>query len=233
MAGGSADDGLLQRFGLAVWPDTDEKFIHVDQFPDESAKQAAWSVFERLKALQPASETEPHVWRFDNAAQALFVEWLIPFENELRGDELHPAMVSHLSKYRKLIPALALVFAMIDTPDSGRLIGEPELLRALAWGEYLRTHANRLYAAAVTPETTGAAALLAKIKGGKLADGFKLKDVQQKGWTGLNTNDEVRKATTMLTDYDWLRRDVVPPGVAGGRPSETFRIHPSLLRGEK
>jgi putative DNA primase/helicase len=78
--------------------------------------------------LQPASDTEPVIWRFDDAAQALFVEWLVPFETEIRGDDLHPAMESRtLSKYRKLIPALALVFALIDTPDSGGVIHEGEL----------------------------------------------------------------------------------------------------------
>ena len=235
VAGGSADDGLLQRFGLTVWPDTTGEFIHVDQWPDTPAKQAAWAVFERLAELQPASETEPTVWRFDDAAQDLFVEWLVPFEIELRGDDLHPAMVSHLSKYRKLIPALALVFALIDTPDSGGVIHERELIRALSFGDYLRTHAIRLYAAAVTPETTGAAALLAKIKAGLVKDGFKLKDVQQKGWSGLTTTDDVRKATAMLVDYDWLRCDVVQSGdsMGRGRPSETFRVNPCLMRGEK
>lgn len=233
VAGGSSDDGLLQRFGLAVWPDMAGEFVHVDQWPDAQAKQAAREVFERLAELQPASETEPHVWRFDDAAQALFVEWLMPFENEIRGDELHPAMISHLSKYRKLIPALALVFAMIDTPDSGGLIHEPELLRALAWGDYLRTHANRLYSAAVTPETGGAAVLLSKVKAGLLKDGFKVKDVQQKGWAGLTTTEEVRKATATLADYDWLRCDVVQSGKAGGRPGESFRVNPCLKGGEK
>jgi len=231
VAGGSADDGLLQRFGLAVWPDTAGEFVHVDQWPDTPAKQAAWAVFERLAGLEPANETEPTVWRFDEAAQALFVEWLVPFETEIRGDELHPAMVSHLSKYRKLIPALALVFAMIDTPDSGGLIHERELLRALAWSDYLRTHAERLYSAAVMPETTGAAALLSKIRSGKVKDGFKLKDVQQKGWAGLGTTEEVRKAASMLEVYDWLRVEVGQAGAAGGRPSETFRIHPCLKSG--
>lgn len=146
------------------------KAIHVDQWPDTPAKQTAWAVFERLAQLEPASDIEPHIWRFTPEAQALFAEWIVPFETELRGDALHPAMVSHLAKYRKLIPALALVFALIDTSDTGGVIGERELIRALAWGEYLRTHANRLYAVAVIPESTGAQALLAKIKGGKLLD---------------------------------------------------------------
>jgi len=238
VAGGSADDGLLQRFGLTVWPDTDGEFVHVDQWPDTPAKQMAWAVFERLAALEPASDTDAHVWRFDAAAQALFVEWLVPFETEIRGDDLHPAMVSHLSKYRKLIPALALVFALIDTPNSGFVIGEKELIRALAWGDYLRTHAERLYAAAVLPETAAAASLLAKIKAGKLTDrdgvlmeGFTPRVVAQKGWAGLATPDAVRKAADVLTDFDWLKLDAGQMSAAAGRPSDRYAINPAALTG--
>lgn len=32
VTGGSADDGLLQRFGLAVWPDVTGDSVHVDQW---------------------------------------------------------------------------------------------------------------------------------------------------------------------------------------------------------
>ena len=236
VAGGSGDDGLLQRFGLAVWPDTAGEFIHVDQWPDTPAKQTAWAVFERLALLAPAIDTEQHLWRFSPDAQSLFVEWLIPFETEIRGDELHPAMVSHLAKYRKLIPALALVFALIDTPETGGVIHETELVRALAWGDYLRTHANRLYAAAVVPETAGAKALLSKIKTGELADrdgvilsSFTPRQVAQKCWTGLATPEAVRKAADVLADYDWLRRDVQQAGVTGGRPSDRYSINPALF----
>ncbi len=239
VAGGSADDGLLQRFGLTVWPDTAGDFVHVDQWPDTPAKQTAWAVFERLAGLQPASDTKPTVWRFSPEAQALFVEWLVPFETEIRGDDLHPAMVSHLSKYRKLIPALALVFALIDTPDSGGVIHEGELLRALAWGDYLRTHANRLYAAAVMPETTDAVTLLSRIKAGKLTDrdgvildSFTPRQVAVKHWAGLATPDTVRKAADVLADYDWLRRDVVQSddALGRGRPSDRYTVNP-LTRG--
>lgn len=226
VSGGSADDGLLQRFGLTVWPDVVGKFQHVDRWPDTPAKQTAWAVFERLAALEPASDAEPHIWRFDDDAQALFVEWLVPFETEIRSEELHPAMVSHLAKYRKLIPALALVFALVDTPDSGGVIGARELMRALAWGEYLRSHANRLYAAAVMPETAGAASLLKRIKAGALGAEFTPRTVAQKCWAGLGTADTVRKAADVLADYDWLRRDVQQ---TGGRPSERYQVNPAAL----
>ena len=238
VAGGSADDGLLQRFGLTVWPDIDKDFVHVDQWPDTAAKQAAWAVFERLAALQPATDTDPVVWRFTPDAQVIFVEWLVPFESELRSDALHPAIVSHLAKYRKLIPALALIFAMIDAPESGNVVGADELIRALAFGDYLRTHATRLYAAAVTPETTDAASLLSKIYGGKLTDGdgvmmesFTPRQISVKGWSGLGTPDAVRKAAEVLADYDWLRRKVTHGGTTGGRPSDRYSINPAAFKG--
>ena len=240
VAGGAGDDGLLQRFGLAVWPDVRQEFVYVDRWPDTLVKDAAWAVFERLNQLQPVNADDPQEWRFTSEAQALFEEWLTPFETEIRGDSLHPALVSHLSKYRKLVPALALIFALVDTPDSNGQIGKSELIRALAWSDYLRTHAERLYAAAVMPETSGAQTLLSKIQGGKLcdSDGVSLKDftprlVAVKHWTGLGTPEAVRKAADLLADYGWLVRESNSSGVRGGRPSERFLIHPDLLRGGK
>jgi putative DNA primase/helicase len=228
VSGGAGDDGFLQRFGLTVWPDTDRKFVYTDQWPDKSAKEQAWAVFERLAQLQPATDAEPVEWRFSPEAQRHFKEWLTDLENEIRGDDLHPALVSHLSKYRKLIPALALVFALIDTPDSeGKLIQERELLRAMEWGQYLRTHAERMYAAAMTPETNGAKALLSKLKDGKLqSDSFTPREVAQKHWAGLSTPEEVRKAAKVLEDYGWLACQTYSS--KGVRPSERYQLHPTL-----
>ncbi len=239
VAGGGADDGLLQRFGLAVWPDLAGEFVHVDQWPDTLAKQTAWAVFERLAELQPASGSEPVIWRFSEVAQTLFVEWLVPFEIELRGDQLHPAVVSHLAKYRKLIPALALVFALIDTPDSGCVIQERELARALDWGDYLRTHAERLYSAAVRPDTHAAKQLLSKINAGHLKVGgvipklFTPREVVQKTWAGLDSTEAVYKAADLLVEYGWLEKEVTASTdpLRRGRNSTRYWIHPSLLKG--
>lgn len=235
-SGGESDDGLLQRFSMVVWPDITKEFQKVDRWPDRMAKQCAYDVFERLSKLQPFDADNPQEWGFTEEAQAIYFEWVEPFELEIRGDTLHPALVSHLSKYRKLIPALALIFAMIDTPDSGNLIHESELLKALAWGEYLRSHAERVYAAAVMPETSGAKKLLARVKGGKLIDrdgvmmaSFTAREVSQKHWTGLDTPEAVRKAADLLTDYGWLDRETTPANPTGGRPSTRYHLHPCLF----
>jgi putative DNA primase/helicase len=239
VAGGAGDDGLLQRFGLAVWPDINKEFQKVDQYPDAQSKAKAWAVFERLNQLQPATENDSQEWRFSPEAQALYWQWVEPFETELRGDDLHPALISHLSKYRKLVPALALIFALVDTEDSQGVIHERELLRALAWADYLRTHAERIYAAAVIPETAGARQLLDKIRAGKLREGdgaslntFTPRQVAVKHWAGLGTPDAVRKAGDLLADYGWLVREAVATGTAGGRPSERYLVNPCALIAE-
>ena len=127
------------------------------------------------------------------------------------------------------------MFALIDTPDSGNIIHAAELLRALTWCDYLRTHANRLYAAAVVPETAGAVSLLSKISAGKLAcvDNYTPREIAVKGWTGLTTPDSVRKAADLLVDYDWLRKDAPPSrdALGRGRPSERYMINPAAMKG--
>jgi len=238
--GGAGDDGLLQRFGLTVWPDINPVYTHVDKKPDAYARERAEVVFRRLNDLQPTRDNEPLVWRFSSAAQELFRQWLVPFMTELRGGELHPALASHLSKYTKLIPALALIFALVDTPESGCAIHERELARALDWGYYLRTHAERLYSAAVRPDTYGAKQLLDKIRAGKLrdADGvlmeaFTPREVVQKSWSGLGSTEVVNKAADMLAEYGWLEAETVKsPDIRGrGRNSVRYLIHPKLLKG--
>ena len=85
----------------------------------------------------------------------------------------------------------------------------------------------------MTPETTDAVTLLSRIKAGKLVDrdgvileSFTPRQVALKHWAGLGTPDAVRKAADVLTDFDYLRRDVVQSGAAGGRPSDRYTINP-------
>jgi putative DNA primase/helicase len=233
VSGGGGDDGLLQRFSLVVWPDQSKEFVNVDEWPDSEAKATAWEVFNRLSKLDPI-EGSPVVWRFDDAAQELFNDWRVKLETNLRTGELHAALESHLAKYRKLVPALALIFALIDMPESTQVIGKRELMRAMAWAEYLRSHAERVYSAAVTPESNGAHTLIAKIKQGKLTDGiyrlaeFAPRQVAVKGWAGLGSSEAVRKACELLCEYGWLRVASAEVNPLGGRPSGTYEIHPDL-----
>lgn len=231
VSGGAGDDGLLQRFGLLVWPDVGGQWKNVDRFPDTPARRAAFETFQRLDAMSPGTDPEtgepgPAVYRFTAEAQAQFDAWRRDFEMALRSGEHHPAMESHLSKYRKLVPALALVCALADGEE---VVSRNSLLRALAWAVYLQSHAARAYGAGTGPQTNAALALLDKIKSGAVQDGFAVRDVYVKGWAYLNTPESVKQAAAMLCDLGHLRRFDVRPGSSGGRPTATYRINPASL----
>lgn len=235
VSGGAGDDGLLQRFGLLVWPDVCGEWRNVDRWPDTPAKNTAFETFQRLDAMahgiDPESgEEAPVVYRFSTDAQTLFEEWRQEFETALRSGEHHPAMESHLSKYRKLVPAISLVCALADGEAE---VSKDSLLRALAWSAYLKTHAVRAYAAGARLATEGATALLAKIKAGVVADGFKPAEVYLKGWSHLATSETVHSATSMLCDLGYLRQVEKRPGMGGGRPSITYQINPATMEAQR
>ena len=146
------------------------------------------AVFERLNGLLPATDDDPQEWRFSAEAQAIFYEWLIPFETGIRGDELHPALVSHLAKWRKLIPALALIFALVDTPDSGSVIHERELIRALARVKRASAVVNQALGLQAADKTQAIVAAADEVITGLHADEFPLVVWQTGSGTQTNMN---------------------------------------------
>jgi hypothetical protein len=53
VSGGNGDDGLLQRFGLTVWPDIAGEFINVDKWPDTPDGHPNSPTFGHLKFPHP------------------------------------------------------------------------------------------------------------------------------------------------------------------------------------
>ena len=51
--GGAGDDGLIQRFGLLVWPDTITPWRDVDRWPDSEARREAHAIFQALDDCDP------------------------------------------------------------------------------------------------------------------------------------------------------------------------------------
>lgn len=154
----------------------------------------------------------------------MFNEWHERLENRLRGDELPPALESHLAKYRSLIPSLALLIHLAD--DGTAEIPVTALSKAIQWGAYLESHAHRVYASAVHGDITAAWALAKKILDGSLVDGFTVKEVSRPCWTGLTT-EGAQGAIEVLRDLNWLRAEKLP---TGGRDRIEHRINPRVHR---
>ena len=226
---GGGGDGLLSRFQLLVWPDVAGDWKDVDRWPDTEAKAKADATFERLDLVDPASigatvedGVIPYL-RFDSDAQGLFSEWRAGFELRIRGGNDHAAFEAHLAKYRKLVPALALLIHLADSGTGA--IGETSLLKALSWAKYLETHARRAYASVTQAEAESARALLRRIRRAEVPNPFVPRDVYLKHWACLSRPEEVHEAVRLLADLDYLRRE---EQATGGRPKGLIWINPKV-----
>ncbi len=231
--GGGGDDGLIQRFQLAVWPNCSVEWRNVDRWPDSTARGAAWELFQRLNQ-QTADDFGAERDKFDAneipflkfsplTAQDEFDRWRGDLEQRLRSGQEHPAVEAHFAKYRSLVPSLALLIHLADT--RGGLIGDESLNRAILWATYLESHARRLYGAAVKPDISAAKALAQKIVARELSEKFALRDVYRKGWSGLSSREDVQPAVEVLSEFDWLRSGEVP---TNGRSGTVHFINPRI-----
>lgn len=228
--GDSTDDGMIQRHQMLVWPDASPEWQQVDQWPDTNAKRDVVEVFRRLDRLEPSDVQaiqgdgdEFPFLRFDPSAQSAFDEWLGRLERHLRSDKDPPHLESHFSKYRSLIPSLALIFHLVDGRTGS--VGIDSVSRAIRWGEYLATHARRAYGGAHCSAIDGARRLLKKIVDGDLEQNFSIRDVYVAGWTGLTTSEEATAAVNLLADFGWVRVSKIK---TGGRPSLSCQTHPKI-----
>ena len=116
-----ANDGMLQRFQVLVYPDP-RRWEWRDRAPDKAARDAAFAVFETLADFDPvawgAAPADDFAkfpyFRFDDEAQAVFIEWSEDLHRERMPNEDEPIIRQHLAKFDKLFPALALIFHLVD-----------------------------------------------------------------------------------------------------------------------
>jgi putative DNA primase/helicase len=240
---GPSNDGLIQRFQLLVWPETIPDFTYVDRAPNAASEEMASRVFRSLVELDADN---PVRFRFAPDAQDLFIEWLEGLEARIRGDELHPALISHLSKYRSLMPSLALLFELADRAGfvgfegsslaiCENFVGLDHAQQAAAWcDDYLESHANRVYSCLITPQLNAARELSDHIRRKHIinkdlsSDWFTARDVYLKGWHGLDTPEAVKAAAAVLAEAGWLRELSVVSGANGGRPSSRYVVNPKV-----
>src|SRR5262249_56107707 len=94
--------------------------------------------------------------RFTPDAQAFFAEWYSELRRDIRSNAYdHPAIEAHVAKYAKLMPALALIFELVNaantTPAFDGFVGavsQESTAISAAWCGFLLKHARRVYALA-------------------------------------------------------------------------------------
>lgn len=229
---GTGADGLLQRFQLLVWPDDPGNWKNIDRWPNSMAKNQAFEIFqwvdelipEKIGAQREDGEEIPFL-RFTDEAQGAFDEWREILEKEkLRSGE--PEIIeAALSKYRKLVPALALLFHLMDK-GSGP-VRQDAFFRAVDWGDYLESHMRRVYQAVGNPALAGAHAMVNRIRNKEIQDGMTLREIYRKGWACLDS-ESVNSAMEILEEYSIAKIETPLGSDRGGRPTLKIRINPKF-----
>ncbi|MVM31176.1 DUF3987 domain-containing protein [Spirosoma sp. HMF4905] len=241
-ATGHDNDGFVQRLQLAVYPDK-VPWTYTDEYPDKWARDKAFALIQQLVdadfadiAYDADEYNRLPYTRFEAQAQQVFKEWLTEWETQVLPNETG-LLLEHFTKYRSLMPSLALIFHVVncesnpvEVPGSQkRLVSIDAARMAVKWCEYLQSHARRVYGLLDTVSAVAAKDLLKHLKAGDLKNGFKVREVRQKGWAGLTTADAVDSALSELITRNWLK-EIIPPTPANGRPEAPhYLIHPQLI----
>lgn len=250
---GLGNDGLMQRFQMMVYPDPlprrKEKDIAVNKESRDAVYElfiAADGLFEGKLASYGANEPNEYYkrpyFRFTDDAYNVFMDWYDALQAKADDTE-HEVIAQHLLKYGRLIPALALIFHLVDCIEIGSRLGGVSiraLQAAIAWGDMLETHMLRVYSCITDNSHLKAALLSNKIldmlkkpsdktdKTDWISHGFTARSLKRKNWKGLTDDNAVQTAIDVLIEHDWLDYKEVKSTVQGGRPTERYWINPKL-----
>jgi len=235
---GQNNDGLVQRLQVLVYPDEPPDWTLVDTPINGEARELAYRAVRQLAAMDfrqygaygDESEQIPY-YRFDDAGQEVFYQWLSELEQKLRTTDEEPVVLEHLGKYRSLMPSLALIFHLLDLvtegPNAPHRVTKDNAELAAGWCEYLEQHARRVYGLVTNAACQGAARLAEKLQGGALQDGFTVRDVYIKGWSLLSDRQPAANACYQLTTWGWLREQDIP-SAPGHKGKTVYLINPQV-----
>ena len=252
-----ANDGMLQRFQMLVFPDP-VRWENVDRKPNTASLERAYGIFKALAGMVPehwgAASNQfikfPY-FVFEDAAQAAFNEWHTELHRTRIPAEDDPLIAQCLSKLDNLFLGLALIFHLIDIADTqipqpGETLArgqDPEMGRLGESGRGATgqgvVYPPRGPRPAVLRDdgqrrAWAAQALAAKVRGGSLEDGFTFRDVLRKRWHGLTEASDIEAALGWLEEEGWLRsRSFGGAGPGSGRRTTKYEINPACRQGAR
>ena len=249
-----ANDGLIQRFQLMVYPNSLPERKYIDQWPSTEAKNAVYDVVRTIsqgdflrehkqalnahfKKKNDSDEEEVLIisFHFDKPAQALFKRWFEGLEKKIDAEE-ETILKEHLSKYRGLIPSLALILHVVEIASSDSKDYHPvsleSLQRAILWHSYLESHARRIYSMGMNNSAEKAVlALSDKLLKGDIEDGFSVRTLYRKNYKGLGRNSElIKEACEELEELNWLRSTYTPASKQQSAIT-IYHINPAIQSG--
>ena len=229
------NDGRIQRFQVMVYPNA-VAWEWRDRFPVKGAREAVRDLFDRLAVFDPVQDGAapsddfvklPH-YCFDDAAQDIFVEWCTELHTVHIANEQNPLMQQHFGKFEKLFCSIALILHLAE--GSTGPVNANSALRAAAWCEYLSGHARRIYGLVEAAKVTTARMVSRRLTEGKLDDGFTVRDMVRKQWSGVTTTMQAETALAILEENGHVQSQ---DGINLGRPTVRYYVNPHINKVSK
>jgi hypothetical protein len=236
IANSLSNDGSVQRFQVLVYPNA-VAWEWRDRPPVKGAREAVRDLFDRLAVfdpLQDGAESQndfiklPH-FCFDDEAQEIFIQWCTELHTVHIANEQNPFMQQHLGKFEKLFCSIALILHLAEGPIGP--VTATSALRAAAWCEYLTGHARRIYGLIESAKVSVARMVSRRIAEGKLDDGFTVRDLVRKQWSGISTNLQAEAALAILEEHAHVQSQ--ESGNTLGRPTVHYYINPKIKKVKK
>jgi len=227
--GGVGDDGFIQRFQIMVWPDNKPEWQLIENTDLNIWEPYIHQIFNTLDQLQ-FNDGQPVILSFNKEAQSLFDQWQKELEIKLRKGDLPPHMEAHLAKYKKLLPALCLIFEHMQSAldnKSPQEITKECFEKSLIWLKYFESHAHRVYGSFANAIPKTAADLIRRIQRNEVRVPFTARDIYHgRHWTGLSTADEADEVLEYLIEKNCLQSST---DQTKGRPIKKYWVHPKIL----
>jgi hypothetical protein len=227
------NDGRIQRFQVMVYPNA-VAWEWRDRYPVKGAREAVRDLFDRLAVFDPVQDGAapnddfvklPH-FCFDDAAQNIFVEWCTELHTVHIAHEQNPLMQQHFGKFEKLFCSIALILHLAEGAIGQ--VTATSALRAAAWCDYLTGHARRIYGLVEAAKVTTARMLSRRLTEGKLDDGFTVRDLVRKQWSGITTALQAEAALAILEENGHVQSQ---DGInTMGRPTVRYYINPQIKK---
>jgi hypothetical protein len=227
------NDGRIQRFQVMVYPNP----VHWewrDRQPVKGAREAVRNLFDRLAAFDPvqdgATPSDDFVklpyFCFDDAAQDIFIEWCTELHTKHIANEQNPLMQQHFGKFEKLFCSIALILHLAE--GSIGPVRATSALRAAVWCEYLAGHARRIYGLIEAAKVATARMISRRLAEGKLQDGFTVRDLVRKQWSGVTATLQAETALSILEENGHVQSQDC--NINLGRPTVRYYVNPLLKK---
>ncbi len=227
------NDGRIQRFQVMVYP-SPVPWEWRDRYPVKGAREAVRNLFDRLATFDPvqdgASPSDDFVklpyFCFDDAAQEIFIEWCTELHTKHIANEQNPLMQQHFGKFEKLFCSIALILHLAEGSIGN--VKATSALRAAVWCEYLAGHARRIYGLVEAAKVATARMISRRLAEGKLQDGFTVRDLVRKQWSGVTSTLQAETALSILEENGHVQsQDCI---ITMGRPTVRYYVNPQLKK---